>query len=129
MNNSHFIKHHTLYGIYFFFMFGMAISFSSCYNTKPIAYFKSLPRDTTVNSYVSKDFETKIRKDDALGITVSSMNHELDLEFNGTSDISNNAASNTTQTASGYLVDDKGQILLHFLGKVKENRNARDSIE
>ena len=114
-----FISRTTYISICSFLIFGFVISFTSCYNVKPIAYFKTLPKDTTINSFVSKKFETKIRKEDILGITVSSLNNELDLQFNGSSNASSNAADNVTQNATGYLVDENGQISVHFLGKLK----------
>jgi len=102
-----------------FVVCGLVMIFSSCYNVKPIAYFKTLPKDTTINSFISEKFETKIRKEDMLGITVSSLNNELDLQFNGFSNFNSNQTDNVTQSASGYLVDENGQILVHFLGKLK----------
>ncbi len=114
-----FISRTTYISICSFLIFGFVISFTSCYNVKPFAYFKTLPKDTTINSFVSKQFETKIRKDDILGITVSSLNNELDAQFNGSSNANSNAADNVTQSATGYLVDENGQISVHFLGKLK----------
>jgi len=114
-----FISRTTYISICSFLIFGLVISFTSCYNVKPIAYFKTLPKDTTIDAFVSKKFETKIRKDDILGITVSSLNNELDLQFNGSSNTNSNAADNVTQSATGYLVDENGQISVHFLGKLK----------
>ena len=113
------ISRTTYISICSFLIFGFVMTFSSCYNVKPIAYFKSLPKDTTINSFVSKKFETKIRKDDILGITVSSLNNELDLQFNGASNIRSTETDNVTESSVGYLVDENGQITVHFLGKLK----------
>jgi polysaccharide export outer membrane protein len=127
-----FISRATYFTICSFLILGFVMTFSSCYNSKPIAYFKTLPRDTTINSFVTKKFETKIRKDDLLGITVSSLNNELDLQFNGVNDISNEA-TNISQNISGYLVDENGQISLHFLGKLKveglTKKQLKDKLE
>jgi polysaccharide export outer membrane protein len=92
-----------------------------------------LPKDTTIDAFVSKKFETKIRKDDILGITVSSLNNELDLQFNGASNANSNEADNVTQSATGYLVDENGQISVHFLGKLKveglTKKQLKDKLE
>jgi len=128
-----FISRTTYISICSFLIFGLVISFTSCYNVKPIAYFKTLPKDTTIDAFVSKKFETKIRKDDILGITVSSLNNELDLQFNGASNANSNEADNVTQSATGYLVDENGQISLHFLGKLKveglTKKQLKDKLE
>ena len=92
---------------------------SSCKMTKSFTYFKSLTKDTTIEAYVSPSFESKIQKKDILGISVSSLNNDLDLQFNTISKMTSSSINNDVQTNVGFTVDDLGNIYVHFLGKIK----------
>jgi polysaccharide biosynthesis/export protein len=87
---------------------------SSCVTTKTGAYFKTLTKDTVLQGFVTNDFESKIQKKDVLGIAVTSMNKEIDDRFNTLGTVLN--TQQITQT--GYLVSEKGSVLLHYLGEV-----------
>ncbi len=93
---------------------GVSVLFlmDSCVATKTGSYFKTLTMDTTLQGFVTNDFESKIQKKDVLGITVSSMNKDLDDKFNAAG-----LVINTTQTSpAGYHVNDKGEINVHYAG-------------
>jgi polysaccharide export outer membrane protein len=95
------------------------IFLSSCRTIKSYNYFNTLTRDTTIQSYVAPNFESKIQKNDVLGVSVSSLNSELDLQFNTISKITSSGLNNDVETNVGFTVDDMGCIYLHFIGKIK----------
>jgi polysaccharide export outer membrane protein len=68
---------------------------------------------------VSPSFESKIQKRDVLGISVSSLNGDLDLQFNTISKITSSGLGNDVETNIGFTVDDMGNVYLHFIGKTK----------
>jgi polysaccharide export outer membrane protein len=90
----------------------------SCKPTQNVSIIKSLPKDTTVTGYVPSVIESKIRKNDMLGINVSSMNAEMDAVFNTSGKLAspNEKLSNTL---GGHLVDAMGNVSLHFIGEVR----------
>jgi polysaccharide export outer membrane protein len=82
--------------------FIMLLFFSSCTTTKNTNYFQGIKNDTTLTNLVSKDFEPKIQKGDLLSISVSSLSPENTAIYN--------APQNIQGTATGYLVDQNGNI-------------------
>lgn len=117
--------------------------FSSCKIIKPTAYFASISKDTAINQFVDKDMESKIVKNDLLGISVSSLN-KIEDEFYNVSSLSSSplttgpssgtgAASQSTTHGSGYTVDIDGNIEMHNLGKIHvegmTRRQLKDSLE
>jgi polysaccharide biosynthesis/export protein len=104
--------------IYLFPLILFALPFlSSCIATKTSAYFKTLTKDTTLQGFISADFESKIAKNDVLSITVSSMNKEMDERFNiPTATLVNTLQPGSTQ---GYIVNERGSIFLHYVDTVK----------
>jgi polysaccharide export outer membrane protein len=86
----------------------LAFTIASCTNTKNTAYFQNIPKDTTLNNLVSKNFEPKIRVGDMLGITVSSLSPENTAIYN--------APQNAEGTLLGYEVDSSGNIEFIKLG-------------
>jgi polysaccharide export outer membrane protein len=108
-----------LFSIRYFLVFLLIISaFSSCVDSKKIAYFSDVPDSTYVNS--SAGLEPIIQKKDILSIIVSSLNPDASILFNvpnlpltPTAPINNLSA----QTA-GYLVNDDGFIKFPILGDV-----------
>ena len=105
----------TLYVV--FFITTLA-TFSSCTTTKNLTYFKTLNKDTTLALFVSDELETKIQKNDIIGITVSSLSNEMDEKFNTNSKLSadNNMLNSTNY---GYLINENGEVNLHFIGMHK----------
>jgi polysaccharide export outer membrane protein len=84
--------------------------FTSCSPTKNTNYFQGITKDTTLTNLVSKDFEPKIQKADLLSITVSSLSPENTALYN--------APQNIQGTATGYLVDENGNINFFKLGSL-----------
>jgi polysaccharide export outer membrane protein len=95
----------------------LSVLFFSCSHPKSFTYFKTLPKDTTINAVVSPELESKIQKKDVLGISVSSLNSELDAQFNNLPKMNADAMNN--QNIFGFKINDNGQIDFHFIGKVK----------
>jgi polysaccharide export outer membrane protein len=89
--------------------------FSSCTATKNSYYFKTIPRDTTIITSVTKGPESKIKKNDLLAITISSLNPQEDIVYNAAG-----AGTGSTSLGSGatggYPVDLNGNIQMHRLG-------------
>lgn len=83
---------------------------SSCNTSKETTYFQDIQKDTTLSNLVTKDAESKIRKDDLLGITVSSLSPENTAIYN--------APQNVSGTVTGYQVDENGDIEFIKLGKL-----------
>jgi len=108
------------------------IGLSSCTTTKNTYYFKTLPKDTSINSTVHKGLESKIRKNDLLSIGISSLNRDEDAVYNAAA---SSGASGSTGNASGsgYLVDMNGNIQLHKLGLLHvegmTRRELKDKIQ
>jgi polysaccharide biosynthesis/export protein len=78
---------------------------NSCKTFQPPTYFQNASRDTTINKFVNNDFELKIRKSDIMGVGIASISME-------------NAAAFNNVTASGYPVDNDGNIEILKVGKV-----------
>lgn len=101
-----------------------AISFTSCKPAKELHYFKTLQKDTVLQSYVSPGLETKIRKGDNLGISINSLSQEENVKFNSTI-ISNSSGGVSTPT---YLVSPEGTIKMHRLGEIKVEGMTRKEL-
>lgn len=97
------------------------IIFSSCKTAKNITYFQNIPKDTTLQNIVSKDFETKIQKADLLGITVASLSPENTAIYN--------APQNTVGPLNGYLVDENGNIQFIKLGNLHVEGMTRKELK
>lgn len=103
--------------------------FSSCSTPKNSYYFKSLPRDTSINTAVSRQQESLIRKNDLLSLTISSLNPEEDKVYNAAAISVTNAAAGTGNNSSGYLVDANGNIQLHRLGAIHAEGMTRRELK
>jgi polysaccharide export outer membrane protein len=111
-------------------LLSLALLLNSCFGSKPVSYFQ----DGTIDSSVVQQVripEPVIQKGDILGITVFSDNPEATAIYNqagGATLAPNNAAGvsravNVTASAqvagaSGYLVDDQGNIFMHAIGSI-----------
>lgn len=115
----------SLFTFHFSFFLGLIIFFSSCSSTKSTTYFQNIPKDTTLTNLVSKDFESKIRKGDLLGITVASLSPENTIIYN--------APQNAQGTVTGYLVDENGDIQFVKLGTLHvegmTRKEMKDTLE
>jgi polysaccharide biosynthesis/export protein len=104
----------------------IAMVFSSCTTPKNAYYFKNLPRDTSINTTVSRLSESVIRKNDQLAITISSLNPEEDKVYNAAAlSLGNGAAGGN----NGYLVDMNGNIQLHRLGNMHAEGITRSALK
>ena len=98
--------------------------FGSCTTTKNAYYFKTLPRDTTINTTVNRLTESVIRKNDQLAITISSLNPAEDALFNA--GIVSAAAG---AAGGGFQVDINGNIQLHRLGSIHAEGMTRRALK
>lgn len=105
----------------------LALGFSSCVTPKNAYYFKTLPRDTSINTTVNRLKESVIRKSDQLAINISSLNPEEDKVYNAAVPLLGTTA--TGGTANGYLVDMNGNIQLHRLGNIHAEGMTRRELK
>ena len=104
-----------------------SVFFTSCTTPKNAYYFKTLPRDTTINTTVNRLTESVIRKNDQLSINISSLNPEEDRVYNAaTLSLSGAAAGGSP---NGYLVDMNGNIQLHRLGNIHAEGMTRRALK
>ena len=96
---------------------GVAGLFSSCVSPTEVVYLQ----DVTANSgeQLKQNYQTIIQKDDQLYISVSSKQPELVMPFLQTElGRAGNTYNSNNKVPVGYLVDDKGDIVLPIIGKV-----------
>lgn len=103
------------------------ILFSSCVTPKNAYYFKTIPRDTSINTTVNRLAESVIRKNDQLSINISSLNPEEDKVYNAAVPVLGTAVAGGTPT--GYLVDMNGNIQLHRLGNIHAEGMTRRELK
>jgi len=122
----------------FFYLIAAVLLMSSCgVKYKSVPYFTDLPVDSALQEKIENKAILKIQKDDILAITVSSLNPEASAIFNmgNTSSIQGNNTSNAnpTNTANGFMVDQKGEIQLPLLGSILveglSTNQAREAIQ
>jgi polysaccharide export outer membrane protein len=101
--------------------------FSSCTTPKNAYYFKTLPRDTTINTTIGRISESTIRKNDQLAINISSLNPEEDKVYNAATLTMSGAVAGGTP--NGYLVDMNGNIQLHRLGNMHAEGMTRRQLK
>ena len=107
-----------------------AISFASCSSPKNAYYFKTLPRDTTINTTVSRLTESTIRKNDQLAITISSLNPDEDRVYNAAAlSVATTSSGSSGSGGGGYLVDANGNIQLHRLGSIHAEGMTRRELK
>src|SRR5690606_21050867 len=104
------------------FYFLCLLLLSSCAK-RNLAYFSDLEGNDVYTENVQKVSSPKIKPDDVLEITVSSLNPEANSLFNiGTMPNVGNPANSGAYSATnhmGYLVDHEGYIEYPVLGKIK----------
>lgn len=114
-----------------FFLLAVII-FSSCVTPKNSYYFKTLPRDTVINTTVGRVGESVIRKSDQLAINISSLNPAEDAVYNaasgGVGAVTAGGGSGAG-SSSGYLVDANGNIQLHRLGTIHAEGMTRRALK
>ncbi len=91
----------------------------SCINTRKATYFNDVP-DSSI-PYTAENLEPVIQRNDLLSISVSSLNPEATQIFNLPNTVStqSSATAGSLSLASGYLVDQDGNILFPMLGSIK----------
>lgn len=98
-------------GLTFVFLIaGLATFTSSCKIYQPAYYFKDITRDTIIQGFISNEPELKIKTNDLLAISISSLSADEDGLFN--------KALSTGEAKSGFQVNNDGMIYLHKLGKI-----------
>ncbi|HUS00538.1 MAG TPA: polysaccharide biosynthesis/export family protein [Chitinophagaceae bacterium] len=109
------------------------IFLASCTPPKNVVYFKNMQRDTILNSLVDNNFELKIHKNDLLNINITATNPADMMLFNApqgaaaSSGTSGNSGS--SNGVSGYLVDNKGNIIIYKVGIVHVEGLTRNELE
>lgn len=108
------VKFHRLATVLLF-----AICFSSCVNTREATYFNDLGNEQFEEEY--DNLEPVLRENDILSISVSSLNQEAAEIFNSANLTATQTSSSTgtTTQASGYLIDQDGNIRFPLLGTIK----------
>lgn len=101
-----------------FFLFCAVALFSSCTNSRKIAYFSDVKDSTLIAS--KGGLEPVIQKKDILSISVSSLSPEATVLFNmpNLPVTPGASANNTTPQTAGYLVSDEGTIKFPILGNI-----------
>ncbi len=95
------------------------VSLSSCINAKRLAYFQGLNRSADVTHKIDNYSPLVIQPGDELGISVRSLSPEGSAIFNSESSASTTPGQTTGSSGSGYLVDQKGEILFPLIHNVK----------
>ena len=92
---------------------------SSCANTKQAVYFNGMPDSKFTRKYEA--LEPLIQPNDILSITITSINREASIIFNSpqADNVGITNTSGVVSEATGYLVNDEGNILLPVLKEVK----------
>jgi polysaccharide export outer membrane protein len=85
----------------------------SCSTPKSTQYFETIKKDTTISGFVSNDMESKIRRGDNLGITISSLSPEENAKHNSAGLIVTERG-----TVPTYMVQPDGTIKLYRFGNV-----------
>jgi polysaccharide export outer membrane protein len=122
------------------YLFLLFVSLSSCFGSKPVAYFDQGKFDTSNIENINVP-EQVIQKGDILSIKIFSDNPDATAIFNQAGNLQTAIASteslsksvNTSQStltgaSTGYLVDDKGNIRLHALGLIKAEGLTKDAL-
>lgn len=93
---------------------------ASCSPKRNLVYFSDLKDNSAYTSQILNDIDPKIKVDDILNITVSTLSLESNALFNQGVLPTSNVAGAITPVANteGYLVDKEGNINFPVLGKV-----------
>ena len=104
----------------YLFLLAALLAFSSC-NRRNLAYFSDLQGQSTYTEKVSNATEPKIKPDDLLSITVTSINPEANMLFNQgvIASEGNVGTGGVDKSTLGYVVNSEGLINLPMLGKVE----------
>jgi polysaccharide biosynthesis/export protein len=121
MNDSYFLPKFMLLSC-------LVIAFSSCSNTKKVAYFNDLGDSTLIPS--GAGLEAVIQKKDILSIAVSSLSSEATIIFNSPNQPSSpTASSNANSQTAGYIVSEDGTIKFPILGNIPASGLTQRQLE
>jgi polysaccharide export outer membrane protein len=100
----------------------LLLTFSACSPTRNLVYFSNLKNTSKYSEGIKNKTEPKIQPDDLLSITVSTLNPESNILFNGgfiqpIGSVGNSASAEKMN--EGYLVDKDGNINFPVIGSVK----------
>lgn len=112
--------------LFMLFNIFVALSITSCSDTKKIAYFNNATDSMLIASPPAK--ESVIQKKDILSISVSSLSTDATLIFNAPNLSSSSASTGAAQT-SGYLVSDAGTIKYPILGDLQAQGFSTNQLE
>lgn len=107
-----------------FYSISLIVLISSCKTNKNLTYFKDVSRSNITVENAEQFVPVTIQPSDILDINISSSNLDASAVYNRGA-VSNNATtmvtggSDATAPASGYLVDNAGNIQVRNLGNVK----------
>ena len=109
------MKKHLFYVV----LLGVLISESACSSYRHIPYFQNAPQEgvEVIDNYVA----ITIQAQDLLALNVTSLNSEAAAVFNNNLNRTNgnNNDITTNNPIQGYLVDEKGEINIPYVGIVK----------
>lgn len=109
---TEFLRFLPIFALSFF----LIMTGSSCKTSKQFTYFHNIEKDTTIQRYVSNEFDSKIRKGDNLGISINSLNAEENQRFNF--NIITGSGDDRNATIPVYKVSDSGTIKIFRLGEI-----------
>ena len=104
----------------------LVVFLSSCITRKQITYFQDIPGSDTVKVAANSGlrtalYEPTIKPGDILNITVMSLSQETNLIMNAPmiNQINTMPDKTLTQSTTGFLVDNNGNIQIPLIGSVK----------
>ena len=103
-----------------FYLFAFLLLFASC-SKRNLAYFSDLEGQGVYTETIGHASEPKIKPDDLLSITVTSINPEANMLFNQgvIASEGNVGTGGVDKSTLGYVVNSEGLINLPILGKVE----------
>ncbi len=101
---------------------------SSCYVSKNADFLHDLSQDSLIEKYSQNNVICIIKPNDVLFIKVSSASADLDAIFNAASNEKINEAG-TDKNGNGFLVNENGEINIHFLGKIKVEGLSKNQLK
>jgi len=105
------------------FVFTFIVFLASCSPKRNLVYFSDLNDSTAYTAQILNDIDPKVKADDILGITVSTLNMESNNLFNQGVIIPSTDSRGATlpsymANTEGYLVDKEGYINFPVIGKI-----------
>ncbi|WP_428329094.1 polysaccharide biosynthesis/export family protein [Mucilaginibacter sp.] len=119
--------------------FILITSLNSCVNSKKLAYFTNVPKDSIAKMQLSSS-QVTIRQNDILKITIGSLDETTTKILNGANMGSDNSSagagmstgsssSSSPGSLSGYLVDETGNIKIPLIGRMEVAGLTKSQLE